>query len=56
MAKLVRSLMPPAGSRSAALLEWESLVLKTAWDRLNVEGRLSLDLPDAHAEDWSHLT
>jgi hypothetical protein len=56
MAKLVRSLMPPAGSRSTALLEWESLVLKTAWGRLNVEGRLSLNLPDAHADDWSHLT
>jgi hypothetical protein len=56
MAKLVRSLMPPAGSRSAALLEWESLVLKTAWDRLNEEGRLSLNLPDTHADDGSHLT
>jgi hypothetical protein len=56
MAKLIRSLMPPAGSRSASLLEWESLVLKTAWDRLNVEGRLALNLPDAHAEDWSHWT
>lgn len=56
IAKLVRSLMPPAGSRSASLLEWESLVLKTAWDRLNVEGRLSLNLPDEHAEDWSLLT
>jgi hypothetical protein len=54
--KLVRSLMPPAGRRSTSLLDWESLVLKTAWDRLNVEGRLSLDPPDEHAEDWSRLT
>jgi hypothetical protein len=56
LAKLVRSLMPPAGSRSASLLEWETLVLKTAWDRLNVEGRLALSLPNAHAEDGSNLT
>jgi hypothetical protein len=56
IAKLVRSLMPPTGRRSTSLLDWESLVLKTAWDRLNVEGRLSLDPPDEHAEDWSRLT
>ena len=56
IAKLVRSLIPPAGSRSASLLDWESLVLKTAWDRLNVEGRLSLNLPHEHAEDWSRWT
>jgi hypothetical protein len=56
MAKIIRSLMPPTGSRSVSLLEWESLVLKTAWDRLNVEGRLALNLPDAHAEEWSHWT
>ena len=56
LAKLVRSLMPPAGGRSASMLEWESLVLKTAWDRLNVEGRLPFSLPHTHAEDGSHLT
>ena len=56
IAKLVRSLMPPTGRRSTSLLDWDSLVLKTAWDRLNVEGRLSLDPPDEHAEDWSRLT
>ena len=55
MAKLVRSLMAAAGGRSAALLEWESLILKTAWERLRVEGRLSLNLPDPHVDDWSLL-
>jgi hypothetical protein len=45
VAKLIRSLMPPTASRPASLLEWESLVLKTAWDRLNLEGRLALPWP-----------
>ena len=47
IAKLIRSLMPPAASRPAPLLEWESLILKTAWDRLNLEGRLALAWPES---------
>jgi hypothetical protein len=41
IAKIIRSLMPAPGQLSAPLLEGESLILKTAWDRLNVEGKLS---------------
>jgi hypothetical protein len=40
VAKLIRSLMLPNEGRSAALQRGESLVLKLAWDRLNLEGRL----------------
>src|SRR5262249_20438094 len=46
IAKLIRSLRPPAGKRSASLLRGESLVLKTAWDRLNLEGRLAIAWAD----------
>jgi hypothetical protein len=56
MAKLIRSLMPPVDGRSPALLEWETLVLKTAWDRLSAEGRLSLSVSDGHTDDGSLLT
>ncbi len=41
IAKLTRSLMPPDAKRSAVVTQVESLVLKTAWDRLNLEGRSS---------------
>ena len=41
VAKVVRSLMPPAANRPPSLLDGESLILKTAWDRLNLEGRLA---------------
>jgi hypothetical protein len=48
IAKLTRSLMPPAPQRSPVfLLDGESLVLKTAWDRLTLEGRLSMSWPDS---------
>jgi len=46
IAKLTRSLMPPADQRSPSLVDGESLVLKTAWDRLTLEGRLSMSWPD----------
>jgi hypothetical protein len=45
IAKLIRSLMLPAGKWSSSLLRGESLVLKTAWDRLNLEGRLAMTWP-----------
>jgi hypothetical protein len=47
MAKLTRSLMPLAGKQSPLVLQGESLVLKTAWDRLTLEGRLSTPWPDS---------
>jgi hypothetical protein len=48
IAKLTRSLMPPAGKRPGALLHEELVVLKTAWERLNLEGRLTIPWPDPH--------
>jgi hypothetical protein len=39
IAKLTRSLMPPASKRSTTVSRGEALVLKTAWDRLNLEGQ-----------------
>ncbi len=45
-AKLIRSLMPSAAERSELLVEWESLILKTAWDRLNLEGKVACPWPD----------
>jgi len=36
IAKLIRSLMPSPAQRSAWLSNWEGLILKTAWDRLNI--------------------
>jgi len=50
IAKLTRSLMPPAAQRSPLLVDGESLVLKTAWDRLTLEGRLSMSWPDPGPE------
>ena len=47
IAKLIRSLIPPATNRPAALLESETWILKTAWDRLNLEGRLALAWPES---------
>jgi hypothetical protein len=45
VAKLIRSLLPSSPSRPSALLESESLILRTAWDRLNFEGRLETTWP-----------
>ena len=39
IAKLARSLMPPAEKRSAVMMQVESEVLKTAWDRLERHAR-----------------
>ena len=47
LAKLIRSLMTPAHTRPATLSECETLILKTAWDRLNLEGRLALGWPQS---------
>jgi hypothetical protein len=47
IAKFVRSLMRPAGKWPVPVLQGESLVLKTAGDRLNLEGRLDPGWVDA---------
>jgi hypothetical protein len=51
IAKLIRGAMPPSSKRLPALLQWESLVLKTAWDRLTLEGRLEIPWPGPAAND-----
>jgi hypothetical protein len=50
IAKLIRSLLPAGLKHAPALLRGESLVLKTAWDRLSLEGRLAMDWPDSQHE------
>jgi hypothetical protein len=47
IAKLIRSLIPPATNRPAGLSKSETWILKTAWDRLNLEGRLALAWPES---------
>ncbi|HZW31825.1 MAG TPA: hypothetical protein VFF52_14020, partial [Isosphaeraceae bacterium] len=45
LAKLTRSLMPPAWPRPAHGLREEFRVLRAAWDRLGREGRLPIAWP-----------
>jgi hypothetical protein len=45
LAKLTRSLMPPASQRAIPWQHGESMVLKAAWDRLGMEGRLPMAWP-----------
>jgi hypothetical protein len=47
IAKLTRSLIPGPTQRSPMVSQGESLVLQTAWQRLNLEGRLATPLPDS---------
>jgi hypothetical protein len=44
--KLTRSLMADATSRTPGVLRGESQLLKSAWDRLRLEGRLTEPWPD----------
>jgi hypothetical protein len=53
IAKLIRSLMAPAPIEPAALLIMESLVLRTAWERLRLEGLLAIEWPYAPGDDGS---
>jgi hypothetical protein len=48
IAKMIRSLLPRAANRPASLVESESLILKTAWDRLNLEGSLAPAWPETY--------
>jgi hypothetical protein len=43
--KRIRSLMPPAPKRTAAVSRLESVILRTAWDRLGLEGRIATPFP-----------
>jgi hypothetical protein len=57
IAKLVRFLIAGASNRSASLLQSESLVLKTAWERLTLEGRLAKSWPNPDRDtSGGHLT
>jgi hypothetical protein len=47
IAKLIRSLIASPPQRSAAVSQGEYLILKTAWDRLTLEGRLMQPWPDS---------
>jgi hypothetical protein len=46
IAKLIRSLIPAATNRATVLINSEACILKTAWDRLNLEGRLAFAWPE----------
>jgi hypothetical protein len=48
IAKLARTLMPPEAKRSTAVASVEARVLKTAWDRLNLEGWSTIAWPEGH--------
>jgi hypothetical protein len=56
IAKLIRALMPPAPIGPTALFAGELLILRTAWERLNLEGRLALEWPLPPGESGSDLT
>lgn len=51
IAKRIRSLMPSSQRRSIGVSSLESLLLKTAWKRLNLEHRVTLEHPKSHARD-----
>lgn len=46
IAKILRSLMPSPAERPEFLVQGETRILKTAWDRLNLEGKLPLPWPE----------
>jgi hypothetical protein len=52
IAKRIRSLMPSLQRRSVGVSSLESLLLKTAWQRLNLEKRMTLEHPDSDAREW----
>jgi hypothetical protein len=45
IAKLIRTLIPSATNSTSDVLLSEALILKTAWDRLDLEGKLLLPWP-----------
>jgi hypothetical protein len=48
IAKLIRSLLVDASKHPPALVRGESLVLRTAWDLVTLDGRITLAWPDGH--------
>jgi hypothetical protein len=46
ISKLIRLLIPSAKDRSEPISEGETLILKTAWDRLKLEGKVACAWPD----------
>ena len=56
IAKLTRSLMTLESKRSPVVSHVESEVLKTAWDRLNLEGRLRAPWPGFGMTSWGAWT
>jgi hypothetical protein len=52
IAKRIRSLMTLAPKRSVAVARLDSLLLKAAWDRLTLEGRVTM----AHSENDARET
>ena len=44
---IVDAARPRAGP--PCVMQWETLILKTAWDRLNLEGRLALAWPESYS-------
>lgn len=49
IAKLIRSIIAQAAHRPASLLLLESWILKTAWERLNLEGSFAVVYPESDA-------
>jgi hypothetical protein len=49
--KLTRSLMSDASSRAPVILRGEAQLLKSAWERLTLEGRLTYPWPDRGDEN-----
>jgi hypothetical protein len=43
--KRIRSLMPAASRRVEAVSRLETLILRAAWDRLILEGRIAIPFP-----------
>jgi hypothetical protein len=50
IAKLMRALLPGAGTVAPGVLRAESHVLKTAWDRLALDGRIAMPWPASNDE------
>jgi hypothetical protein len=50
IAKLLRALLADAAKQPPTVLRGELVVLKTAWDRLTLDGRIAMAWPDSHED------
>jgi hypothetical protein len=50
LAKLIRALMAPEPGRTSVPAHLDLLILKTAWDRLSLEGKLAMSWPSQPGE------